>query len=223
MRKNLFKKVCVAAMATVMTVASTMAAFADDATELALSGEGQVRAENDVYRVNLYNEWTGDANDTIVNKADFAGSKRIEVTFEVSGLGSKSGKIGINMSNGDWGDVQYWFDDKDHPAVSATNVDVTADGTYTVALATTGDYTFDELAFIDLQTDIAVDEGEKDLELTSGISIKITKVTVSKTAESADTGAETAPETGDTAMVAVCLVAAAAAVAVVLKKKTVTE
>lgn len=184
MKKN-FKKVLTTALASVMALSAAIGLGTDtvkaDETpvELTLSSDGQVRAEGDplVYRVNIFNSWTSDANDILTDAASFNGATKVEVTFTVSGLGSKTGKAGINMSNSDWGDVQYWFDDS-VAAVKATNVDLTADGTYTAALETTGDYKFDTIAFMDLQTDIAADEGEKDLTITSGIDIKIDKIVV---------------------------------------------
>ena len=216
MKKFMKMLACALALVTVLGLAC--------ADEVALSGQGQVRAEGDVYRVNLYNGWTGDANDTIVDPAAFEGANEIKVTFTVSGLGDKSGKFGINMSNGDWGDVQYWFDDT-VTAVAATNVDVAADGTYTVSLATTGDYLFDTVAFIDLQSDVACDEGEKDLELTSGISITIDKVEVTMPGAAEDTTTDDTttddqPATGDaTSLVVLAMVAMVAFAGVVVSKK----
>ncbi len=148
--------------------------------QLTLLNDGQVRAEGDplVYRVNIFNSWTNDANDILTKADSFNGATKVEVTFTVSGLGTKTGKAGINMSNSDWGAVQYWFDGKEYAAVTATDVEIKADGTYTVALATTGENKFDTVAFMDLQTDIVADEGEKDLTITSGIDIKIDKIVV---------------------------------------------
>lgn len=190
--KKMFRKAVVAAMTAVMALSSVIAspvtAKADDAVELTLLNDGQVRAEGDVYRVNIFNSWTGDANDVLTNADSFNGATKIEVTFTVSGLGDKTGKAGINMSNSDWGDVQYWFDDS-VAAVKASNAEVTADGTYTATLETTGDYKFDTVAFIDLQTDIASSEGEKDLEITSGIDIAIDKIVVYGGTDSAVEGA----------------------------------
>lgn len=223
-----FSKILACALALVTILSFALA------DELTLSGQGQVRAEGGVYRVNLYNSWTNDANDTIVTPADFAGANKISVTFTVSGLGDKSGKFGINMSNSDWGEVQYWFDDNDRSAVvSAEDVTVSADGTYTVSLSTVGDYLFDELVFIDLQSDIAADEDEADLEITSGISITIDKVEIEKPAADADTTTpddtttpadtttpDDSPKTGDaTSIVVLAVVAVLAMGGVVVSSK----
>lgn len=200
MKKN-FKKVLTAALAGVMALGAVVGlnpttVKADETpVELTLASDGQVRAEGDptlVYRVNIFNSWTGDANDILTDASSFDGATKVEVTFTVSGLGSKTGKAGINMSNGDWGDVQYWFDER--TAVTATDVELTADGQYTVALETTGDYKFDTVAFMDLQTDIAADDGEKDTAITSGIDIKIDKIVVTGGKDVAVAGSEDTTE-----------------------------
>jgi len=194
--KKTFRKVLSVALAAVVALTTFVVApktvKAADVVELTLLNDGQVRAEGNVYRVNIFSSWTNDANDILTDASSFNGATKVEVTFTVSGLGTKSGKAGINMSNGDWGDVQYWFDER--TSVTATDVQVTADGTYTVALETTGEYKFDTVAFMDLQTDIASDEGEKDLDITSGIDIKIDKILVTGGTDVPAPGVEPKPQ-----------------------------
>jgi hypothetical protein len=117
------------------------------------------------------------------------------VTFKVEGLGSKSGKIGINFSDESWGDHQYWFDGNEYASIKAEVVNVTEDGTYTISVETVDGSALGKLAFADIQTDIASDAGEKDLEITSGFKLSVVSVeTVAVTKEE-----ETAPENETTA------------------------
>lgn len=205
-----FKKIVAAVLASTMVMsAMAVSAFAADTT-LALSASGQIRCENDVYRVNLFNSWTGDAGDTIIDPAALNGAVKVTVNFTVTG--DMTGTAAINMSNSDWGDVQFWNDGKDYPAVVSTPATLNGAGSYTVTLETTGDYTFDTVAFIAVITDTAKVGADKDLVVTdSGYGMTIDSVVVSDSHDVAS---------GDSTTTTALIVAAVAALAVVATVST---
>jgi hypothetical protein len=151
-------------------------------SEVETSGQGQTRAENGVYRLNLYNPWTSDDNDMIVDPAVTDNASKLIVTFTVEGLGEKSGTASINFSAGGWGPLQYW--DADVPEnLEVTNVELTEDGTYTIAIATIDGSAIGTLDFADIQTNIAANDDEKDLDIPSGFKLSVLSVeTVEATA-----------------------------------------
>lgn len=154
----------------------------DETIAVETTGAGQLRAENDVYRVNIYNSWTNDENDCIVDPAFTADAASVNVTFTVTGLtaAGKSGNIGINFANSAW-DTQYWDLAADESGVFDVNaLNITEDGTYTVSIGKADKSALGALAFMDLQTDIKVNADEKDLDITSGIVITIDEISIVK-------------------------------------------
>jgi len=69
--KKTFRKVLSVALAAVVALTTFVVApktvKAADVVELTLLNDGQVRAEGNVYRVNIFSSWTNDANDILTD------------------------------------------------------------------------------------------------------------------------------------------------------------
>ena len=179
------------------TPADTDTKPADAVTEKMVKVEAKKSTQNfdSGLRVNIVHPWAGDRMEefNIVNKADFEGTQKITVKFNVSEFKSDFAAylcIATNLDDKVYPDsnVSFWGKAEDAVGVTETPLTITKDGDYELTLETAVPLVIGDNFFFDLQTDI---QG-KDEEMDKAPVITITSI--EKAVKVADSNNDKTPD-----------------------------
>ncbi len=179
------------------TPADTDTKPADTVTEKMVKVEAKKATQNfdNGLRVNFVHPWAGDRMEefNIVNKADFEGTQKITVKFNVSEFKSDFAAylcIATNLDDKVYPDsnVSFWGKPEDAVGVTETPLTITKDGDYELTLETAVPLVIGDNFFFDLQTDI---QG-KDEEMDKAPVITITSI--EKAVKVADSNGDKTPD-----------------------------
>ncbi len=179
------------------TPADTDTKPADTVTEKMVKVEAKKSTQNfdNGLRVNIVHPWAGDRMEefNIVNKADFEGTQKITVKFNVSEFKSDFAAylcIATNLDDKVYPDsnVSFWGKAEDAVGVTETPLTITKDGDYELTLETAVPLVIGDNFFFDLQTDI---QG-KDEEMDKAPVITITSI--EKAVKVADSNGDKTPD-----------------------------
>ena len=197
----------------------------EDTTQDAEDESGDVisdylRSEDGIYRINIYNSYTDDDNDMIIEESELDNIKSITVTFVVDGLAAVTSDactayIG-GAVDGDWL-ISYWGGEAPE-GITVSNATVNEDGTYTVTISF-DDESARTAPFLALYLDAAAADGDVDTTIGSGLYMAITGLEIEHY-ETEAAAEDEAPKTADAMNVVVLgFVAVMALAGVAVAKK----